>query len=199
MKFDFSSRFVTSDDLRWPHVTSRVLFIRKRRHDRHFDNHLWYFIKIQNLTFSENFSPQVTSYDLETPFTRKLTSRASFWYIIYNNLSKFEIWSFLAIFDLGLPLMTSRHLSLESWRQERHFDIQFIMFNPSPKFDLFLGFLTSGDLWWPRDTFQQKADVKSVILIYKLTPFSEVRNLTLNDPKFVIWPQTQIFSNRNNF
>ena len=61
------------------------------------------------------------------------------------------------------------------------------------KFDLFWEFLTSGDLPWPRDTFYQNADVKCVILIYNLPHFNEVRNLTLNKPKFVIWPQTQIF------
>ena len=38
----------------------------------------------------------------------------------------------------------------------------------------------------PQDTFHQKTDVKSVILIYNLPPFSDVRNLTLNDLKFVI-------------
>ena len=32
----------------------------------------------------------------------------------------------------------------------------------------------------------QKTYVESVILIYNLPPFDEVRNLTLNDPKFVI-------------
>ena len=62
------------------------------------------------------------------------------------------------------------------------------------KIDLFwLFFFTAVDLLWPRDTFCQKTYVKSVILIYNLPPFDEVRNLTLNDPKFVIWPQTQIF------
>ena len=90
------------------------------------------------------------------PFIRKLTSRSSFLFIIYNILSKFVIWPFL-------------------------------------------GFLTSVDLPWPRDTYPQKVYFKSVILIYNLSPFNEVRNLTLNDPKFVIWPQTQIFPTENNF
>ena len=67
------------------------------------------------------------------------------------------------------------------------------------KFDRFFEFLTSSDLGWPREPIFWKAYVKSVILIYNSPAFNEVRNLTLNDPKFVIWPQTQIFLTQNNF
>ena len=45
-------------------------------------------------------------------------------------------------------------------------------------FSIFTPQVTSGGLF--------KAGVKSVT-------FNEVRKLTLNDPKFVIWPRTQIF------
>ena len=46
--------------------------------------------------------------------------------------------------------------------------------------------VTSWPLFW-------KADVRSVILIYNLPTFSELWNLSLNDPKFEIWPQSKIF------
>ena len=65
----------------------------------------------------------------------------------------------------------------------------FTISNQSSKFDLFWGFVTSNDLLWPRVTFFEKADVKSVILIYYLPPFNDVRNLIPNDHKFEIWPQ----------
>ena len=59
--------------------------------------------------------------------------------------------------------------------------------------------------FWPRMTFVDlvtpffwKADVKGVILIYNLPTFDDFWNLTLNDPKFVIWPQTKIFSSGNH-
>ena len=58
-------------------------------------------------------------------------------------------------------------------------------------FDFGWPFMTSRRLFW-------KTDVKSVILIYNLPPFHEIRNLTLNDPKFEIWPQTKIFFTRKN-
>ena len=52
------------------------------------------------------------------------------------------------------------------------------------------------DLGWPLVTSWPrflKADVKSIILMFILTTYNEFRNLTLNDPKFEIWPQgTQI-------
>ena len=108
-------------------------------------------------------------------------------------LKKIEIRLLFQIYDLRWPHVTSRLLFFETRRQERHFEIQFIIFQKSPKFDLFFGFLTQSDLYWHWDTFYQKADVESVILIYNLTPFNKVRILTLNDPKFVIWPQTRIF------
>ena len=53
--------------------------------------------------------------------------------------------------------------------------------------------MTSGDLWWPRDYFFRKVDVKRVILIYKLPPLRKIWNLTQNDPKFEIWHQTRNF------
>ena len=53
-------------------------------------------------------------------------------------------------------------------------------------------------LWLTHESFFWKADVKSVIFIYHLHTFNKVRNLTPNDPKFVIWPRTQIFSSGNN-
>ena len=40
------------------------------------------------------------------------------------------------------------------------------------------GFLTSGDLLWPRDTFHQKAEFKSVIMTYHLPTFNHFWNLT---------------------
>ena len=120
LETNFSSRFMTSDDLWWPRV---------------------YF-------FGEQ--------------------RPLFWYIICYIFSKFEIWPFWEIFDLGWPFLTSWPLFLKSWRHERHFDIQFTDFQWLLKFALFSEFLTSGDLCWPRDPFFWKADVKSVILIYPL-------------------------------
>ena len=76
------------------------------------------------------------------------------------------------------------------------FEILILIYSFLSKFEIwpFWGFSTSADFLWPRDTFSQKADVKSVILIYNSLPFDDVQNWTLNDPKFVIWPQTQIFS-----
>ena len=144
-----------------------------------------------------DFWHQVTFYDLVTPFISKLNSRASLWYTIYPLSITFEVWPIFGIFDLGWPLLTSFHLFLKSLRQERQFDIYFIIFYQSSKFDLFWGFLTSGDLFWPRVTFFQKADAETVILIYSLPIFNEVRNLTLNDPKFEIWPQTKILFSQN--
>ena len=82
------------------------------------------------------------------------------------------------ISDLGWPLLTSFSLFLKSWSRERHFDIQFTHFQWLLKFDLFSEFLTSGDLFWPRDPFFWKAYVKSVSLIYMLSYFIKVRNLT---------------------
>ena len=111
----------------------------------------------------------------------------------------FEIWPFFRIFDLGWPLLTSWPLFLKSWRQERHFNIHFIHFRWLLKYDLFSEFLTSGDLCWPCDPFFWKADVKSVILIYNLPTFNDFWNLTLNDPKFEIWPLTQFFFTRNHY
>ena len=52
-------------------------------------------------------------------------------------------------------------------------------------------------LGWPRVTSWPlfwNSDVKSVLLIYDLPTFNVLWNLTLNEPKFVIWPQIQFFS-----
>ena len=112
----------------------------------------------------------------------------------FQSLLKFHLFSeFLTSGDLCWP-----RFILKSLRQERQFDIYFIIFYQSSKFDLFSKFLTSGDLCWPRDPFFWKADVKGVILIYNLPTFDDFWNLTLNDPKFVIWPQTKIFSSGNH-
>ena len=97
--------------------------------------------------------------------------------------------TFFGIFDLRWAFMTSWHLSSVSWIQERHYT----HFQSLLKFDRFSEFLTLGDLFWPRVTFFQKADAKTVILIYSLPIFNEVRNLTLNDPKFESWPIFGIF------
>ena len=60
LKFDLYLRFVTSNDLMW-----RLLFQSSK-----FD-------------LFHDFWPQMTSDDLAIPFFEKLSSRASFWYIIY--------------------------------------------------------------------------------------------------------------------
>ena len=57
-------------------------------------------------------------------------------------------------------------------------------------FDLGWSRVTSWPLFW-------NSDVKSVLLIYDLPTFNVLWNLTLNEPKFVIWPQIQFFFNRN--
>ena len=57
--------------------------------------------------------------------------------LIYNLLYLIQVrnLTFFDIFDLEWPFMTLRHLSSESWRQERHFDIQFIPLYWGSKFD----------------------------------------------------------------
>ena len=87
------------------------------------------FDKVQNLSFFDLFPwflPLVTFYDLDTNFHssftdlrwrrawffRKLTSRPSFWYIIYHVLTKFEKWplsGFLTPADLLSPRHTIFH------------------------------------------------------------------------------------------
>ena len=52
-------------------------------------------------------------------------------------------------------------------------------------FDLRWPLLTSWPLFW-------KAYVKSVILIYNFPSFNDFWNLTLNDPKFEIYPKPKI-------
>ena len=61
--------------------------------------------------------------------------------------------------------------------------IIYLISKKSSKFDLFLIF----------DLGFFKAHVKSLILIINLPTFNELRNLTPNDPRFEIWPQTKIF------
>ena len=120
--------------------------------------------------------------------------------LIYNLscINKVRNLTFFGIFDLRWPFITSLHALSESWWQKRLFYIRLAHFQWLLKFDLFSEFLTSDDLCWPRDPFFWKADAKSVILIYNLPTFNEFWNLTLNDPKFVIWLLTQIFSSGNN-
>ena len=55
-----------------------------------------------------------------------------------NNLPYFvkvQNLTYFQIFDLGWPLVTLRSRFLKSWRQERHFDIQFTHFQWTSKFD----------------------------------------------------------------
>ena len=125
LKFDLFSEFLTSVDLCWPRdpffwkadVKSVILIY-----------HLLTFNEFWNLTYFRNFWPRMTFVDLVTPFFEKLTSRASFWYIIYSLSMTFEIWPIFGIFDLGWPFLTPWPLLSKSWRQERHFDIQFTHF-----------------------------------------------------------------------
>ena len=171
---------MTSDDL--------TFTLRKQTSRPSFWYIIHHLLTKSEICFFSEFWPQVTFYDLVTLFIRKLKSRASLWYTIYPLSMTLEIWPIFGIFDLGWPLLTSWSLFLKSWRQERHFDIHFIHFRWLLKYDLFSEFLTSGDLCWPRDPFFWKADVKRVILIYNLPTFNDFWNLTLNDPKFEIWP-----------
>ena len=106
LETNFYSRFVTSDDLWLPRVyfpwkqTSRPLF----RYIIYYKQTI--YIQSSEFDLFRNFWPQVTLNYLETPLIRKLTSRASFSHIIYNILSKFEIWPFLEILtssDLWWP------------------------------------------------------------------------------------------------
>ena len=86
--------------------------------------------------------------------------------------------------------MTSWHLSSVSWIQERHYDIPFTHFQSLLKFDRFSEFVTSGDPCWPRDPFFWKAYAKSVSLIYILSYFIKVRNLTFFGD---FWPWVTFF------
>ena len=96
------------------------------------------------------------------------------------------------------PRMTSCDLATTYfWKLTARASFWFFIYLISLKFKIWPIFRIF-DLGWPPMTswllFSWKADVKTVILIYNLPTFNELRNLTLNDPKFVIWPQTQIFS-----
>ena len=121
-------------DLRWPLMTSRLL-LESRRPDRHFDIYFIIYYRSSKFALFRNFWPRVTFVDLVIPFFEKLTSRASFSYTIYPLSKTFENWPFFGIFDLRWSLLTSWPLFLKSWRQERHFDIQFTHFQWLLKFD----------------------------------------------------------------
>ena len=128
-----------------------------------------------------------------------LTARASFLYTINPISMTFEIWPIFEIFELGWPLLPSWPLfwkaDIESVILIYHLSI-FNDFWNLTYFQNFWPWVTFVDLLTP---FFWKADVKSVILIYNLPNFNDFWNLFLNDPKFGIWPQTQIFFSRNNF
>ena len=81
----------------------------------------------------------------------------------------------------------------------KHTYISIRNIHTSSKFDLFLRFLTLSDLMWPRYLFFEKLTTRASFWssIYKLSrDLPELRNLTQNEPKFVIWPK---FFNRNYF
>ena len=100
---------------------------------------------------------------------------------------KFVMWPFPWIFDLEWPPLTSRPLLfltvLILRAKSRHFDIYLPYFIKVKNLTFLLDFWprvtpgTSRPLFW-------EADVKSVILIFILATFNELRNLTLNDLKF---------------
>ena len=144
-----------------------------------------------------DFWPQVTFYDLVTPFISKLNSRASLWYTIYPLSITFEVSPIFGIFDLGWPLLTSFHLFFEKLTSRA--SVWYIFYHILSKFEIwpFLGifdlgwpFLTLGDLFWPWVTFFQKADAETVILIYSLSYFIKVRNLTFFGD---FWPRVTFF------
>ena len=117
--------FLTSSDILWTRDTfhqkvdvKSVILVYN----------LFYLIQLRNLTFFGDFWPRVTFYDLETPFIRKVTSRASVWYIIYNIKSEFKIWPFLEIFDHRWPFLTARHLSSQILCPELRFDVIYPFF-----------------------------------------------------------------------
>ena len=83
-------------------------FFENRRQERHFDIQFIIFHRSPKFDLFGYLWPQVTFYDLETPFISNLTSRASFWYTIYPLLMRFEFW----------PEMTPKFLI---WPQTRIF------------------------------------------------------------------------------
>ena len=71
------------------------------------------------------------------------------------------------------------------------FSLRSSLFDENSKFNLSSEFLTLGDLWWPRDYFFWKVDVKSVILIFKFPTFRKLEiwaKMTRN-LKFDTWPE----------
>ena len=156
--FDLGWPFLNSGDLWWPRdpffwkadVTSVILI-----YDLPTLNEVW------NLTFFRNLCPLMSFGDLVIPFFERLTSRASVWYICYHILSKFEIWPFLGIFDLGWPFFDLdwpffRKLTprLSFWYIVYHILSKFEIWPFFGIFDLGWPFLTSGDLFsesWRRD------------------------------------------------
>ena len=65
-------------------------------------------------------------------------------------------------------------------------------------FTFFSSFVTWSDLWW-RVTSFQSCDVKSLILMHILLAPREIWQLTRNDPKFEIWLQTEIFTQKDSY
>ena len=94
--------------------------------------------------------------------------------------------------------MTSYDLTFTLRKQTSRPTFWYIIYHLLTKSEicLFSEFLTSGDLLWPRQTFHQKAEVKSVIIIYHLPTFNDFlnltyfRNLTSGDP---CWPCDPFF------
>ena len=119
--------------------------------------------------FFFDFLPPVTFCDLETNFFR-------------------DLW----------PKMTSDDLTFTLRKQTSRPTFWYIIYHLLTKSEicLFSEFLTSGDLLWPRQTFHQKAEVKSVIIIYHLPTFNDFlnltyfRNLTSGD---LCWPRDPFF------
>ena len=83
------------------------------------------------------------------------------------------------------PKSTSRQdLILMYWTIKRYFEY-------------FSGFLTPGDLWWPRDYFFWKVVVKKLILIYNLPYFIKLQHLTylfnFLTSGALVWPRDPFF------
>ena len=101
LKFDFFEIC----DLKWPHVTSRLLFFENRRLERHFDKQFIIFHQSPKFDLFENFWLQLTFYDLGTLFIRTLTSRASFLYTIYPLLIWHQTRNFFSRNNLQILLI----------------------------------------------------------------------------------------------
>ena len=120
----------------------------------------------------------MTLNDLKTNKSESLTSKASFWHIIFKLLIKFLFWPLSAIFDLWWPLMTSGGTFLKTSRQELHFEVQFVYFQSSSKFDLFWDF-------WPFMTFN---DLETNFFENLTSRASFWGIIWLFSCKFEIWP-----------